>query len=282
MRTSLPLLTGLLALLLEGTSSGAEPTLQQCIRTSEDGQDRRREGKLRDAEALFDFCSSSSCPNPLRGDCIVRLTETRRAMPTLGFAAVDGRANPVASVKVTMEGTPLMLRSDGRFHVDPGEHTFEISADGHQPVLRKLVLREREERRENLVLRRVDGADVSDNAVATPLGLSPDAQRVGAYAIAGAGIIALGLGTYFGFASKGSYDDAKSGEAMCARSPTTCDRPEVEDAERRAGTQADFSTGFFITGAVLVAAGALLYFTIPKRSVATSVGPLRVQVGASW
>src|SRR5262245_22692637 len=83
------------ALLHSSVAGATSPTIQQCVTTNEDGQDRRRQGRLREAEALFDFCSTSDCPTPLRQDCTERLAQIRAAIPTLVFLTADARANNI-------------------------------------------------------------------------------------------------------------------------------------------------------------------------------------------
>jgi serine/threonine-protein kinase len=91
-------------------------------------------------------------------------------------------------------------------------------------------------------------------------------QRIIGLSVAGLGLVGIGVGTYFGIAAAG---DEKKADHEC--SPTECpDQAELNhstDAHRHA----TISTIAFATGGGLLAVGAVVYFTAPKKKAAPSM-----------
>jgi hypothetical protein len=94
-------------------------------------------------------------------------------------------------------------------------------------------------------------------------------------------VIGLAVGGVFAFVSKGTYDHALSNE--CGNNPSACSAQGQQDGST-AHTQATVATVGLAAGGALLAAGAVLYFTAPRVSVAPSVGAGRagVAVGVTW
>jgi hypothetical protein len=104
------------------------------------------------------------------------------------------------------------------------------------------------------------------------------ARRVGGVVIAGAGVVALGVGLYFGkqvMDLKQQAEDACGGGTV-APCPGDLGRAQtlIDDARGKA-TIADVAV---IGGGALIVAGAILYVTAPsdERAVAPLIGPDRV------
>ena len=89
-------------------------------------------------------------------------------------------------------------------------------------------------------------------------------QRTAAFITGGAGIVALGLGTYFGIDAMSKNSDA---EDQCPNNE--CSSPGFE-AHESAQTSATLANVFVIGGGALVAAGLVLYFTAPKPEHASA------------
>lgn len=92
-----------------------------------------------------------------------------------------------------------------------------------------------------------------------------------AYALGGAGLVALGVGAYFGVQAKLADDDAAS---HCPTS-STCDGIGVVGG-RDAHDQARLSTITFVSGAALLAGAGVVYFAAPRTgrvNVAPAGGP---------
>jgi hypothetical protein len=117
----------------------------------------------------------------------------------------------------------------------------------------------------------------------TPSPSDGGSQRTVAYAVGGAGVVSIVIGSVLGLVSKSSYDHALQTE--CGNNPSACSPQGVQDGKSAHG-QAAASTVAFVAGGVLLGAGAMLYFTAPKASVSveTTVGPERagIVVTGAW
>ncbi len=112
---------------------------------------------------------------------------------------------------------------------------------------------------------------------------APDARglRIAGLAVAGAGVVALGLGALFGLRASGKKSDA---EAHCVG--RFCD-PDGLQLQNDAHSAATISTVAFAVGAVAALAGGYLYFSVPRpsRGIARArVAPTAfgVRVEAAW
>ena len=94
-------------------------------------------------------------------------------------------------------------------------------------------------------------------------------QRIVGVAVGGAGLVGIGLGTYFGLhaINKDKKADEKCSETIC-QEPADFDNA---DAAKKAATA---STVSFIAGGALVAGGVLLYFLAPSKSSSVSLAPV--------
>lgn len=84
-----------------------------------------------------------------------------------------------------------------------------------------------------------------------------------------AGGAALATGVVFGVLANSAWSDAKSacgGSTSCA---TPLDLVTAQKLENTANSRADVSTGLFLAGAALAAAGIVLYVTAPSESAVT-------------
>nr|MCU0659854.1 hypothetical protein [Polyangiaceae bacterium] len=88
--------------------------------------------------------------------------------------------------------------------------------------------------------------------------LEPSSQRTWALVAAGAGLVGLGVGSYFGLRTFSLWDDAEKG---CPAGRCTSD--EAFNAGRDARRAGNLSSIFFGLGVVGLGAGAALWFTAP-------------------
>jgi hypothetical protein len=279
----LPFLVTFGALLLPCYARAAEPTKEECIAADDAAQNLRRAGKLLEARDKIAVCVAMSCPGLVREDCGQRLTEIESVMPTLVFEPKDGAGNDITAVTVTMDGRRLTDKLVGMpLQVDPGEHRFVFEAAGLPTTEKTIVVHEGErDRRERVVLGQSGPSPVpppSGRAV-TPVPSSSEgsSQRTIALVVGGAGIVGLAVGSLLGLVSKSSYDHALQTE--CGNNPSGCSPQGVTDGQSAHG-QAAGSTVAFVAGGVLLAAGAVLYFTAPTASVSvgTTVGAERAGI----
>jgi hypothetical protein len=274
-------------------ATAADPTKDQCIDADEAAQPLAQTGKLLEAKEKLSVCISSSCPGPIRDDCTQRLADVTARTPTIIFAAKDDADHDLASVRVTMDGRPLLDHLGGAgIPVNPGEHRFVFEADGLAPEQRTLVVREGEKNRhEGIVLMPHAAVPTPALAEATTPTESPGpstspghTQRLLGLAVGGVGAAALVAGGVFGVVAKTTYDSALKDE--CKGKPNTC-TPEGVSAGQSAHGQALASTVAFAAGGALLATGVVLYLTAPRGSAITvgaSVASDRqtVAIGCRW
>ena len=113
-------------------------------------------------------------------------------------------------------------------------------------------------------------------------------QRMTGIIVGGVGVAGVAVGAIFGLLASGAKSDAKSacesGAPGTFSYPNTCNpgnKSQVDDKNGSAKSNATISTIGFIAGGVLVAGGAVLYFTAPKAygkeaarlHLAPAVGP---------
>ena len=95
------------------------------------------------------------------------------------------------------------------------------------------------------------------------------AQRVIGVAVAGLGLVGIGVGTYFGLSAMSSE---KTADKECTA--TQCDTQTALDASTDAHHKATASNVAFAVGGGLVAVGAVVFFTAPHRSSSVGVAPV--------
>jgi serine/threonine-protein kinase len=153
--------------------------------------------------------------------------------------------------------------------VDPGVHKIVASAPGHKAWSVTIELAAPAETREVTVpLLDMESPAVtgtSPEAVASRQAGSDSAdsiwarRRTWAIVAASAGVLGLGVGTFFSLSAKSAYDSSNSGQPPhCVNNQ--CD-PQGMDDRNTAFSRATASTISFIAGAAALAGGAVLYFT---------------------
>jgi hypothetical protein len=244
----------------------ADPTKQECVEANDAAQDLRQSGKLRQARDKLALCASTSCPAIVRDDCTQRLAEIDSAMPHIVFEAKDAVGNDLVNVKVTMDGAPLTERLEGSsLKVDPGPHTFVFSWEGHPAVTRKLVLAEHDQARREVVVfgnaetPRVEPASPAAAPVAAGSGGSGVDRKTIAFAIGGAGVAGVIVGSIFGAVASSKWSAAKN-DCGAGCGPTA----PAQSEKNTASSDATISTVAFVVGGVLAAGGVVLYLTAPS------------------
>lgn len=168
--------------------------------------------------------------------------------------------------------------------VDPGAHVVTANAPGASPFTARLEVRP-PEKNGACALTVVDipttlegeqaGAPpqlarAAESAPGPPRAEGPPASGWGtphtlAVVAASGGLVAIGVGTFFGLRAASTQRDA---DAKCTSAGCT---PEGKSLLSDAGASADVSTITFVIGAALVATGAVLWFTSP--SLRTTAAP---------
>ena len=223
-------------------------------------------------------------------------------------AALQPRVSNLVITTSTPRLSGLEIKSDGSvvgeaevgapIPTDAGPHTLEATAPGHKPWSTQVQV---EDGGGTVTVRVPDldplPAEPAPVAAAAPtpepadVG-APDAprkkglgtQRALAIASGGLGVVALGVGTYFGLRSRSKHDDAA---AACPQ--TVCPLPDPQrgvDLWSDARTAGNISTVAFVVGAVGVGGMAALWLTAhPEGADSGShvrVGLGSVQLQGTW
>jgi hypothetical protein len=210
-RALLPSIT-LCLLATATTSAAAEPTKDECVDANTKAQSLRRDNKLQDSRAQLLVCAADACPAVVRDDCVQRLDELGRVMPTLVLVAKDGKGSDLSAVTVKLDGAPWLARLDGAaVPIDPGEHELTLDAAGQPSVTQRLIIREGEKARREIIS--IGAAPVKSDAVAptAPARLTIAAGPEDSVAVDGA---AVGVGRWEGPLPPGTHEVTVSHAGM--------------------------------------------------------------------
>lgn len=215
-------------------------------------------------------------------------------LSTLTIRAISGE-DADAHLEVRRDGVALQDAELGSpIPVDPGEHMIEAAAPGKQKWISKVQVGADAAKVQVEIppLKPEGGAAAtagSAPAVASATTTAPpsdkpasdgSAQRTAGLVVGGAGIVGLGLGTFFGLQASSKWSDAK---AKCTDYPFDCttDGTNLRSSARSAGT---VSTVAFVAGGALLATGVVLYLTASKskESVALGLGPSSASLSGTF
>jgi hypothetical protein len=259
-------------------SGAVEPTVEQCLSSHDESITLRRKHELRAARDALLLCASQGCPDDVRDECTRRGAEIGAAIPTLVFDVKDAAGRDVRSVKVAMDGRPLVDHLDGTaIAVDPGARVFVFEVEGRPPVTRELVIAEGEHDRLERIVVTEPNVPVAPNAE-TPTRAEPPRRdssnaemlRIIGFTSTGLGVVGLGLGIGFELQSASKVDQRN---AICPAS-VNCPRgtqaqiDALTDDARAASTRA---TVAFVAGSVLAAGGLVALFVAPRFGQSTNV-----------
>jgi hypothetical protein len=233
----------------EGVASAAPDDREQCASSAEDAQKLRDEGKYRRAREQMLVCARDVCPGPIKSDCGKWLTELDRDAPTVVFGARDSKGADVFDVKVSMDGSPIQEKLDGKpVLVDSGEHTFRFESKDGSVKEEKVLLRAAEKARPIIATFGTGG---------TPPPPPPpgggEGSIVPAIVVGGIGVIALGSFAIFGIGGKNDVDDLQ-------KCKPTCPEKDVDSARTKL-IIADISLG---VGIVALGVATYMFLTRPK------------------
>lgn len=251
-----------------------------CISAVEGALVLRKQEHLQQALARLAGCIDPVCPVQVRSVCEKRLADFTQALPTIVLVAKDTANNDLVDVKVTVDGTSLTDRLDGRaWKVDPGLHVFRFEAASFVPSTKALVLGEGDkERHESIVLtpvsRPMDGTEGASPQL-TPAGWN--GLKTAAVVSGIAGLAGIGLGAGFGWATLEASRNQNS--VGCSSSCNSTQESTAQRDHERAITYGLVSdVGFGVAGAAVL--GAILLWTRSSSAPATPL-PARGAVGVS-
>ncbi len=259
------------------TAAAADATKAECIAASENAQDLRHAGKLRESRTRATVCIEASCPGLVREDCARLVDELDKAMPTIVFEVKDSAGNDVSPVRVTMDGQPLTDQLGGTpMPVDPGGHRFVFEADFLPSTEKTMVLREGEKNRhEQIVLGGVAVASASSQEASPTKAASTDgsSQRTIGLVLGGAGVAGVVVGSIFGLVASSAWSSSQSECASPTNCPSHAKAVTDHDSATSAGT---ISTIGFLAGGALLGTGAVLFFTAPSKHESSSAAHLEI------
>jgi len=206
-------------------------------------------------------------------------------LSTLTIRAMSGEDDS-AHLEIRRDGVPVQQAELGSpIPVDPGEHVIEAAAPGKQPWSSKVQVGADAARVSVDIPKLETHGDGQPPPVAAPAtttttvteppadkpASSWSGQRTAAVITAGAGVVGIGIGAFFGLQASSKWSDAKD---ACTNYPKGCDT-HATDLGKSAKESATISNVGFIAGGALLATGAVLFFTAPskKENVAFGFGP---------
>lgn len=184
----------------------------------------------------------------------------------------------VSGLAVQRDGTAVIEALWGvEFPLDPGEHTFTASAPG-KATWAKTITVPRDPGRASLEVPVLEDekpiAPTTPAQKPQPVTPPPDAEkssdgsgrRLLGLGIGVVGVIGIGAGTVFGLTAISKKKDI---EGHCSGS--VCDSNAAVDKRESARTSATISTVGFVAGGLLLAGGAVIFFTAPKGGSKTGM-----------
>ncbi|MDF2697559.1 MAG: hypothetical protein K0S65_5942 [Labilithrix sp.] len=194
-----------------------------------------------------------------------------------------------SAIEVKLDGNtidPAVLGSP--IPVDAGKHTVDASGKGKKPFSTTIEVSDRSRTPSVEIPVLEDEPKEPEPKVTRDTKPTPPKEEhsgwstqktIGAIT-AGAGVVGLGVGTYFGLKTRSTWNEAQT---YCT--DLECDQDGV-DLAAKAKSSGNLATVAFIAGGALVLGGAVLFFTAPstntsasKTGSTNSAGAMRVGVG---
>jgi hypothetical protein len=256
-------------------ASAGAPDKAACADAYAQAQSLRDAHKLIDARAQLRVCAQPTCPAFIVKDCTTWLADEESRVPSVTLLAKDGAGNAVIDVTVTVDGAPFATKADGEaLDIDPGPHTFSFVARDGTKVDKQVVVAEGQKAQQIAVTL---GSPAPVAAPAGPVAPAPPApagywttQRVLGVTSAGVGVVGVILGSVFGGLAIGEASQQNTDCGNGGNGPTCAHETDAKSAHNAATTDGLISDIGFIAGGVLVAGGAVLFFTGGPKAGATT------------
>jgi hypothetical protein len=223
-----------------------------CSDSYEKAQVMQKASRLNDERAELTVCTQDACPKWIQTECVKWLADIDEHQPSLVIAAKDSQGHDVLDASIEIDGSMISSKLDGSpIRVDPGQHTIKITPDGQAATEMKVVARWGEKSR---VVPIILGASSNATSEPPPAGTGPKrGSMVPAIAVAGLGVVALGVSIGVGLSGKADADD------MRTRCAPNCLQSDIDAANTKL-LVSDVLTGVGIAG---IAAGVLLFIFRP-------------------
>jgi hypothetical protein len=205
-----PALLGAALFLLAPSVRAEGDAVRACIAASTDGQGLRQKGQLLAAREQMIACARDACPSIVRSHCARWLGEIDAAIPSIVVRAEDASGRDVLGARLAIDGRPATL--DGKpVRLDPGPHVVAVEVQGGSRKEEQVLVVEGEASR-RVTIRMPDRP-----AASPPLAREPSVVRrhvpTGAWVLGAAGVVSLGVATYFGIAAG---NDLRSLQTTCS------------------------------------------------------------------
>ena len=230
-----------------------------CLDAASTGQTLRDTHKLVEAREQLRICAAATCPAVVQADCVGWLADVEKALPSVVVTAKNDSGADRVDVKVTVDGQPFASRLDGQAMVmNAGPHAFHFERSDGVTLDQQWVVKEGEKNQAIVVV-----LGKSDATIPTEPSTGLGTQRLLGLVAGGVGVVGIGVGSVFGLLTASAISAQKSD---CASS-TMCLHPSQAASDHSTWTtDGAVSTAAFIAGGVLLAGGAVLFFTAPRRS----------------
>jgi len=251
-------------------------------------------GRLASAWATFREAESIASGRDDRARSQVARQRHTALEPRLSKLSIKVAEGNDAATEVRRDGEPIPRESWGlALPIDPGDHTLEAVSPGHKPWSTKIAV-QGEGVTVPVEVPVLDPAPaeppkpVSAAAPTTPIAVSsppPPAadtarndtggtQKTIGLVLGGAGVVGLGVGTYFGLRAK-SKNNA-SFDHCDPNNHNSCQQAGI-NLRNAARSSANIATGLLIGGGAFLATGIVLYLTAPSSHPSTaSISGLRL------
>jgi hypothetical protein len=253
-----------------------DPSREQCLDAHRSAQELKQGGKLLEAQAHLQVCSSGSCPGVVITDCGNWIADLEQTTPSMIFEIrLDGKE--ALDAKLFVDGQLVLDRAHAH-KVNPGKHEVRVELPPFEPREEHVVLAEGQRMR----LISVEFSAKPEEPVPSAAPASPPPKTLVrptpgvVYPLVALGVVGLGSFGAFTYLGKKEQDEL---EQTCA--------PNCPD-ERMKSMKLWYAIGDISggVGAAALLGATIVYFARPTREVdrvassfSLGVGP--VGVGAS-
>ncbi|HKP63161.1 MAG TPA: hypothetical protein VJV78_40770 [Polyangiales bacterium] len=247
-----------------------------------------RLGRTASAWALFREAASAARAEGQEDRALKGKARADALEPQLSKISVSVPAdNKLPGLTVSLNGVNLVSGAWGvPVPVDPGESRVQARAPGHQEwaSVQNVAPSGSVNVTVPLLSRDVSASAVAEAAAPAPQPEAPLAaasaapvdrdgggggwstQRTVGIVVGASGIVALGVGTYFGVRALSKDSQA---DDLCDANPPGCESSEGVALANQANTAATWSNVFVFGGAALLVTGTVLYLTAPSEQAPT-------------
>lgn len=194
--------------------------------------------------------------------------------PRLPKLAITAPGSPPVGFTIKRDDTPVDAGALGvALYVDPGTHKITASAPGFEAYSVTVTLVEGKTEAITipaLTAKPAEPAAEEPKQAAVPqvaeLGPRQKQRTYIALGVGAGGVVALGVGAFFGLKAKSSYDDAKKlcgDDLQCKDADALARSKQLVDDSHSKG---NISTGLVVGGLAMVGAGVVLYLTAPRST----------------